>query len=490
MNESSGLGGTYLLWLFLSGSILLNLYFALKKRPDPVLPTPERAPDPAPIAMPLPEMAPEIGFASEAALKQEPATEPDPVQEPLGARAPEPAPAREPEPTPIREDLVPSQTLELSENEERFASRLLHQLAHDIRSPLAHLMVIASQEEQQTFDSHLRDGIREATQRLKEVARKLTTLEGLDDLLQRSPEMPESLEPRPVAIQETPSSRNEIVPEIATAGNDPVALSSDITESAPDSAPSVQAPRVRRARPTPGQRLEDEQPEVQLLEPILESLCLRIQDRIGLVAKLKWWNGNGFGIFVNIPRRKFVSDILKALDVEKDGGSGTITLEVRNPEGRRLEIGLRAGDRELKPIALTSCDAPDWFADQIALPKDCSLVILDDDPSIHRLWAQRLKNLPCTPIHLRDHESAVEWYRTHWSEGQNIFWLCDHDLGADSRTGLETIELLGVQDEALLVTSRFEDPEVQARVIRQGVRILPKLLAPIAPIEWMQRQPS
>jgi len=461
------LGGSFLLWLILGGSILLNLYFALKKRPAPVVPTaPERAPDPEPIAATVPTPEPETVQVQEREL------------------------AHEPESTPIREDLVPSQTLELTENEERFASRLLQQLAHDIRSPLAHLMAITSQEEQQTFDTHIRDGIREATLRLKEVAKKLTTLEGLDDLLHRAPEMPAPLAPRAVPVQEVPSAPQETVHDHTAVEIDSAAQASDITEPVAETIPSVQAPRARRARPAPGQKLEEEQPEVQLLEPVLESLCLRIQDRIGSLAKLKWWNGNGFGIFVNIPRRKFVGDILKALDADKDAELGTITLEVRNPEGRRLEIVVHAGSRELKPIALTSCSAPDWFADQIALPKDCSLVILDDDPSIHRLWAQRLKNLPCTPIHLRDHESAVEWYRTHWSEGQNIFWLCDHDLGADSRTGLETIELLGVQDEALLVTSRFEDPEIQARVIRQGVRILPKLLAPIAPIEWMQRQPS
>ena len=483
MNESSGLGGSFLLWLILGGSILLNLYFALKKRPAPVvLPAPERAPDPEPIAAPVPETIPEPEPVHEQPQAQ--------ASEPVKAPEPEPVREPEPEPTPIREDLVPSQTLELSENEERFASRLLHQLAHDIRSPLAHLMAIASQEEQQTFDAHLREGIREATLRLKEVARKLTTLEGLDDLLQRAPEMPAPLAPRPAPVQEVPCAPQETVHDHTEVEIDPVAQASDITEPVAETVPSVQAPRVRRTRPAPGQKLEEEQPEVQLLEPVLESLCLRIQDRIGRLAKLKWWNGNGFGIFVNIPRRKFVSDILKALDAEKGAENSPVTLEVRNPEGRRLEIVVHAGNRELKPIPLTSCNAPDWFADQIALPKDCSLVILDDDPSIHRLWAQRLKNLPCTPIHLRDHESAVEWYRSNWSEGQIIFWLCDHDLGADSRTGLETIELLGVQDEALLVTSRFEDPEVQARVIRQGVRILPKLLAPIAPIEWMQRQPS
>jgi hypothetical protein len=89
---------------------------------------------------------------------------------------------------------------------------------------------------------------------------------------------------------------------------------------------------------------------------------------------------------------------------------------------------------------------------------------------------------------MRSLEEVMEWYQSQWTEGSNTFWLCDHDLGSDSRSGLDLIELLGVQDDALLVTSRFDDPEVQGRVIRQGVRILPKLLAPIAPMSWFPFQ--
>jgi hypothetical protein len=425
LNESSNFDSTALLWVLLAGSILLNVFLAFWKKPAPM---PAEAKSDTPALPVTTEVLP---------------------QEPQKAVEPETAGAT----LDLHQGPSPSEILSLSENEERFASRLAHQVAHDIRSPLAHLLAVSATDDQAIMDAHVREGIRDSANRLREIARQISSPEGLDALLDSVTVAPPLPPAEPIQMVDAPAA----------------------------------APRVRRSRATPTQKFEDERPEVQLLEPILETLATKAQDRIGRLARVRWWNGNGFGIFVNVSRRKFVSDFLKALDALKSPGTNPISIEVTSPDGKSIEIRVMSSEGGgIEPFRLTSCPAPGWFADQILLPKDCNLIILDDDPSIHRLWAQRLKNLPCHPVHLRDHESAVDWYRSNWTEGQNTFWLCDHELGVDSRTGLETIELLGVQDEALLVTSRFEDPEIQARVIRQGIRILPKLLAPIAPIEWSE----
>jgi hypothetical protein len=303
---------------------------------------------------------------------------------------------------------------------------------------------------------------------MKEVARKLSSREGIATLVRKELPLPAEPEDLPDSVQ---IEEQQLEPKSASAS----------------SAPAT--PRVRKPRLATSSRAEDESPEVQLLEPVLESAIVRAQDRSGKFIKLKWWNGNGFGVFVNLKRRAFATELMKHLEHAAASHSSPFVLEVMQSEHGLLEIQIMASGQKVGPAkTLARAKAPDWFADEIQLPKNCTLVILDDDPSIHRLWAMRLKDLPCSPVHLRDPEGAVEWYRSNWVEGSNIFWLCDHDLGVDARSGLETIEFLGVQDDALLVTSRFEDPEVQARVIRQGVRILPKLLAPIAPIQWAEFQ--
>ncbi len=349
----------------------------------------------------------------------------------------------------------------------------LHQWAHDLRSPLALLNSLTDASLHPELSEPLRESIRVACLQLKELAYQADTVaeKPVTHLTEAELEGAPSPQTPPEAETEIPSHSSEAVP--------PPSYVAEERNSA-----KARKPRVRSMI-----RAEDEAPEVQLLEPILESVITRAQEKLGRFIQITWWSGNGFGIFVKLKRRAFSAELVKALEKVDPSYRHGLSLHVDQTSDKQLEITLRIQGQNLQTLkSLSIAGNPEWFSSDLHLPKDCQLIILDDDPSIHRLWAMRLQGAPCQVLHLRNPEDAIDWYQNNWNEGSNTFWLCDHDLGPDSRSGLETIELLGIQDESLLITSRFEDPEMQNRVVRQGVRILPKLLAPIAPISWVQRQ--
>ena len=351
------------------------------------------------------------------------------------------------------------------------------QWAHDLRSPLALINSLTDPSLHPELSEPLRESIRAACLQLKELAHQADTAKDVTEKRETGSVSPE-LDAKPQEL-----APNDGENEIASLKTEPVSPLFSAESAGDHPTPKTRKPRVRSAF-----RAEDEALEVQLLEPILESVITRAQEKLGRFIQISWWSGNGFGVFVKVKRRAFSLELVRVLETVDPSYRHGLSLHVDQTPEKLLEITLRYQGQTIRTLkSISTAGNPEWFSSDLHLPKDCQLIILDDDPSIHRLWAMRLRNAPCQVLHLRNPEDAIDWYQNHWNEGANTFWLCDHDLGPDSRSGLEMIELLGIQDEALLVTSRFEDPEMQNRVIRQGVRILPKLLAPIAPISWVQR---
>lgn len=118
---------------------------------------------------------------------------------------------------------------------------------------------------------------------------------------------------------------------------------------------------------------------------------------------------------------------------------------------------------------------PPWLLSRFRPAPNRRQVILDDDPGIHRLWKEKL------PDYERAHlTSALEFSVEDYPPGGCEYWL-DHDLAGNELSGLDLIQIYHLGSQAVLVTSRFEDPELQARVARLGARLLPKFLLPLLP---------
>jgi len=122
-------------------------------------------------------------------------------------------------------------------------------------------------------------------------------------------------------------------------------------------------------------------------------------------------------------------------------------------------------------IVLPIVASPIWFSDTVDIPVGHSLVIIDDDNSVHELWKSKFKTLEI--CHFTDVNSEAEILLTRG--GSNIF-LIDQQINSFGLTGTEIIKKYGLGSRAYLVTSYHDDPDVQKAITEIGSRIIPKHL--------------
>lgn len=107
-----------------------------------------------------------------------------------------------------------------------------------------------------------------------------------------------------------------------------------------------------------------------------------------------------------------------------------------------------------------------------------NIAILDDETTSHQHWDIRFGELQSglfKIVHFKTPEELRNWWVQQVDEVRlNTLFLCDFFLGKGRRTGLEVIEELGVQKQAVLVTGLAGDPTVQARCQRMSVPLLAK----------------
>ncbi len=90
-------------------------------------------------------------------------------------------------------------------------------------------------------------------------------------------------------------------------------------------------------------------------------------------------------------------------------------------------------------ITLPREEAPNWFVSEILVFTEIAIGILDDDPSVHDAWQQRLftvsENLSIN--YFNTIQSFSEWYVLQSSPVQ-IF--SDYEILGESETGLDLIK--------------------------------------------------
>lgn len=145
----------------------------------------------------------------------------------------------------------------------------------------------------------------------------------------------------------------------------------------------------------------------------------------------------------------------------------------------KIESKLNRGTKII--LNIPRAPSPKWFIDKIELHKDSQLAILDDDPSIHHIWDQRLKTiLPNIKVlHFFSPEALISYQ----SKSNNIsLFLCDYELSGHELTGLDLIRQLEIANKSLLITSFYEEPAIMIACEKMGIGLIPKSLAYFVPI--------
>ncbi len=166
----------------------------------------------------------------------------------------------------------------------------------------------------------------------------------------------------------------------------------------------------------------------------------------------------------------------------KDDGHGLGLTQVRETLQHSLgtlQINSTLGKGVQVVLTFPRVKQPNWVADTIYLNSDDTVIILDDDRSIHNAWAARFHSETPNVIlkHFTFGQDAID-YIGHLSpdEKDKVFLLTDFELLKQEFNGLQIVEQVKIT-RSILVTSHYANFEVQQMANATKTKILPKELA-------------
>lgn len=203
---------------------------------------------------------------------------------------------------------------------------------------------------------------------------------------------------------------------------------------------------------------------------------------------------NGKGMSAEI-RKKILNNI--SVTSGKEDGHGIGLTQVRETLQRNsgeLSIDSKIGVGTKVVLKFPRVADPDWIAEEIKICKDDIIVILDDDSFIHGAWDLRFigikdnSNLNLTIKHFEVGKNAINYINSLPSEEkEKVFLLTDYELLKQELNGLHVVERAHIK-RSILVTSHYNDRLVRELAKKTGTKILPKQLASEIPITIGERE--
>ena len=164
---------------------------------------------------------------------------------------------------------------------------------------------------------------------------------------------------------------------------------------------------------------------------------------------------------------------------KKDGhgiGLNQIRETMAHNQGK-LSIDSKLGKGTKIILTFPIIAPPDWIVKEIKINKGDTVVILDDDMSIHEAWDIRLKtHLNELYIkHFIEGNKAIDFINA-FPEKEKIFLLTDFELLKQNISGIDVIEKTNIK-RSVLVTSHAASIDIHELALKKGIKILPKQLA-------------
>lgn len=163
--------------------------------------------------------------------------------------------------------------------------------------------------------------------------------------------------------------------------------------------------------------------------------------------------------------------------------------------GGHLEIKSSQGIGTTVSLILPICSPPPWFVEKIDMTNKQTLVSIDDDQTVHHVWRERLMELASKENQIEylaflSAEHAEAWWRSDnvQKKRDSIQFLIDYEFSGKPWNGVGVIEKLNCAKNAILVTSHYDDAIVQFQAQEMGVRIIPKGLAHLVPIQILSKE--
>lgn len=182
---------------------------------------------------------------------------------------------------------------------------------------------------------------------------------------------------------------------------------------------------------------------------------------------------NGHGI----PEDK-ISVVLNGISLKHSGSGLGLSSAKRFMEklGGRLQLSSIHGRGTEITLLFPAAPDPIWFPKAIMLPKTTFVIVLDDDPSMHNLWRDRLQSHGVNSQHFLHSKNILKWYDDHADAHDGAVYLIDYELRNDNFNGLEILQQFNAKDRGYLITSHAEEILIQQRCEQFGVWLIPKSL--------------
>jgi PAS domain S-box-containing protein len=167
-------------------------------------------------------------------------------------------------------------------------------------------------------------------------------------------------------------------------------------------------------------------------------------------------------------------------------GMGQVQDTLANNNGY-MQISSEIGKGTNITLTFPRIEAPYWIADEIILFPINTVLVLDDDSSIHGAWKKHFERVaPNIPLkHFIEASVLIDYVKKLSPEQkENIFLLADYELLGQNLNGLDVISKTGIED-SILVTSHYGNEKVRTLAAKTRTKILPKSLASEIPIKVM-----
>jgi signal transduction histidine kinase len=190
---------------------------------------------------------------------------------------------------------------------------------------------------------------------------------------------------------------------------------------------------------------------------------------------------------------ELISKIIQNAPIASDkvDGHGIGLTQVREALQRnkgKLAIASKIGRGTEIVLTFPRAESPVWLASEILLNVGDTIVILDDDSSIHGAWKTRLNEYEkqIKVQHFTNGEEAISFVN-NFADKDKIFLLTDFELLKQELNGIHIINRTDIK-RAILVTSHYNNAIVQDLARKANTKILPKQLASETPIIIQEQQ--
>ena len=365
---------------------------------------------------------------------------------------------------------------------EKSRAELLHsiasQVAHDIRSPLAALeMVTANSKTELTVSD--REIIRNSLNRIKDIA---------NILLSRHANRKESITALDQEVAEQPTAElfSPLVESVVSEAR--VRFSSDprirITCEVDDSALSA------FVKVTPGDLKRIVSNLINNAVEAIQKDSVLVKIRIFAEAetlKLEIAD-NGKGMPDSVRSQLGKPGVTFGKEMHAAAGSGLgVSHAVKRVRdwGGSIEYTTKEGFGTTATVSFPIAEPAAWFPTSIRVGMNSIIVVCDDDEAIHKIWESRFTGF--TVVSLRSIREFKHYYRNHFHELDDVFFLIDQhyqgedDLGFSLIDGLSLAEAHG-RNRIFLSSSEYESLELREKCLARGISLLPKPLIQLIPI--------